>query len=109
MQRKENLCGVTTIPFKKMFLSCYDFQLCQLSVKDPYKVRHHDDDVAKTPDVVDGNIQASCKRHIFNDMWLFYVTPKISLFLHLFLPWYRVPTPSNHHLTPIYRALTSYE
>ena len=36
-------------------------QLCQLAKEDAHYERHHDDDVAKTPNIVDGNIQAGWK------------------------------------------------
>ena len=42
--------------------NCSIFQLCQLSKKAPDDERNHDHDIAKAPNIVDGNVQASWKR-----------------------------------------------
>ena len=54
-----------------LYFFCYIFQLCQLAKDDPDDKRHHDQNVAKTPNIVDGNIQAGWKQHVFKEIGYF--------------------------------------
>ena len=54
---------------------CNVFQLCQLAIEDAHYVRHHDDNVTKTANIVDGNIQAGWKIYqMFQGVWSQFVS-----------------------------------
>ena len=74
--RRENQLIAIYVELK----SCSIFQLCQLSEKDPHHERHHDDNVAKTSNVVDGNIQAGCNETNFKGGSIVWSLP-IAVFL----------------------------
>ena len=90
--------GVENSLITNFLYFCYISQLCQLAKEDADYERHHDQNVARTPNIVDGNIQAGWRRRVFKEIESFHKLP-----IAVFLPSGLARTnPENFLLTRIW-------